>query len=136
MTLSHVSLERNLCKVCFDEFNTNAILIDNLLRNSLERTTLTGWGLCPDCQKLHDDGYVAIIGVSNKGVKSQTMLTPNDANRTGDIAHLRRSVWEQILHTPIPVDEDGNPHVFVFADVEVISALKAMMGDAPDEVAQ
>lgn len=123
---SHVSLERKLCKVCVSDFETNAILLDKHLRPSLERTTLTGWGLCPACQDLHDKGYVAIVGVSNAYREGQTVLTPSSAKRTGDIAHLRRSAWQQVFNSPVPADADGELLPLVFASDDVITLIKDM----------
>ena len=58
---SHVSLEQHVCLVCGTAFDTGAILLDKRLRASMERHTATGWGLCPEHQKLADDGFVALI---------------------------------------------------------------------------
>ncbi|HHW2678374.1 hypothetical protein [Pseudomonas aeruginosa] len=55
---SHVSLEQHVCLVCGTGFDTGAILLDKRLRASMERHTATGWGLCPEHQKLSDDGLL------------------------------------------------------------------------------
>lgn len=123
---SYVSLERKLCKVCVSDFETNAIVLDKHLRPNLERTTLTGWGLCPACQDLHDKGYVAIVGVSNAYREGQTVLTPSSAKRTGDIAHLRRSAWQQVFNSPVPVDADGELLPLVFACDDVLTHIKSV----------
>ena len=58
---SHVSLEQHVCLVCGKAFETGAILRDKRRRASMERHTATGWGLCPEHQKLSDDGFVALL---------------------------------------------------------------------------
>lgn len=58
---SHVSLEQHVCLVCDTAFDTGAILLEKRLRQSMERYTATGWGLCPEHQKLSDDGFVALV---------------------------------------------------------------------------
>ena len=58
---SHVSLEQHVCLVCGTRFDTGAILLDRRLRASMERHTATGWGLCPEHQKLSDEGFVALV---------------------------------------------------------------------------
>src|SRR3546814_20782436 len=58
---SHVSLEQHACLVCGARFDTGAILLDKRLRASMERHTATGWGLCPEHQKLSDAGFVALV---------------------------------------------------------------------------
>lgn len=45
---SHVSLERRVCLVCGTHFDTGSLLLDKRLRQSLERYTTTGWGLCAE----------------------------------------------------------------------------------------
>lgn len=57
---SHVSLEQHVCLVCGAAFDTGAILLDRRLRASMKHHTATGWGLCPEHQKLSDDGFVAL----------------------------------------------------------------------------
>jgi hypothetical protein len=58
---SHASLEQHVCLVCGARFDTGAILLDKRLRASMERHTATDWGLCPEHQKLSDDGFVALV---------------------------------------------------------------------------
>ena len=58
---SHVSLEQHVCLVCGKAFDTGTILLDKRLRASMEHHTKTGWGLCPEHQKLADDGFVALV---------------------------------------------------------------------------
>ena len=58
---SHVSLEQHACLVCGVSFGTGSILLDKCLRATMKRCTGMGWGLCPEHQKLSDDGLVALI---------------------------------------------------------------------------
>lgn len=58
---SYVSIEQHVCIVYCTAFDTGAILLDRRLRASMGRHTATGWGLCPEHQKLFDDGFVALI---------------------------------------------------------------------------
>ena len=56
---SHVSLEQQLCLVCCTAFDTGSILLDRRLRASLKHHTTTGWGLCPEHQRLFSESFVA-----------------------------------------------------------------------------
>src|SRR5215467_9695541 len=58
---SHVSLEQHTCLVCMKSYGTGALLLDRRLRATLEHHTLTGWGLCPEHQKMNQEGFVALI---------------------------------------------------------------------------
>jgi hypothetical protein len=54
---SHVSLEQQLCLVCGTAFDTGNILLDRRLRASMKHHTTTGWGLCPEHQRLFSEGF-------------------------------------------------------------------------------
>lgn len=104
MTKSYVSMEQKCCAVCGATFDTGNILLDRRLRESMESTTITGWGLCPDHQKLYDDGYIALVGVDPD--KTRITETPW---RTGHVAHLRASRWSEVFSAPLPSME-GTAH--------------------------
>ena len=125
MSKSHVSMERHVCKVCGQLYDTGAILLDNRLRESMEARTLTGAGLCPEHQKLYDEGYVALVGVdaSQSHISANDSIKPEDAYRTGDVAHVRRTVVARIFNVPIA---DDIP--LVFCEPAVITKLQEMMG--------
>src|SRR5256885_1673808 len=126
---SHVSMEQHVCLVCGVAFDTGAILLDKRLRASMERHTTTGWGLCAEHQKLADDDFVALVecdpqrsGSPNGSVK------PEQAYRTGRLAHLKRHVFSKMFNVPI---EANQPCVFV--EPGVIEQLEAMVSPARSE---
>ena len=94
---SHVSLEQHVCLVCGTAFDTGAILLDKRLRASMERHTATGWGLCPEHQKLSDDGFVALVECDpqRSGSQASGRMKPEQAYRTGRLAHLKREAFEK-----------------------------------------
>lgn len=127
---SHVSMEQHVCQVCGIKFDTGSLLLDRRLRDSMERYTTTGWGLCPEHQKLFDDGYVALVECDpqRSGMTSSTdRLKPENAYRTGRIAHLRRSVFADIFDTPVEADLP-----LVFIEPGVIEQLQAMEKSSED----
>ena len=110
---SHVSVEQHLCLVCVVTFDTGNILLDRRLRASMKRHMTTGWGLCPEHQKLSDDGFVALVECDLQGnglPAADTILKPEQAYRTGRLAHLRREMFAQVFNVPIAADQ---PCVFV-----------------------
>ncbi len=110
---SHVSLEQHVCMVCGVTFDTGTILLDRRLRASMEQRTTIGWGLCAEHQKLADDGYVALIECApqRSSVPSgATHMKPEQALRTGSIAHVKREVFARLFDVPIAADQ---PCVFV-----------------------
>src|SRR5687768_7532768 len=93
---SYVSLEQGACLVCGRPYDTGSILFDLRLRESMERHTITGWGLCPEDLLLHEQGYVALVECdpekSGNPREGDTVL-PGNAYRTGPVAHLKREMF-------------------------------------------
>ncbi len=121
---SHVFLEQHVCLVCGARFDTGAILLDKRLRASMERHTATGWGLCPEHQKLSDDGFVALVECDpqrSRAAAGAARMKPDQAHRTGRLAHLKHEVFADVFNVPI---EDKQPCVFV--EPGVIEQLQAM----------
>lgn len=50
MSKSHVSVGQKICVVMWKPYDAG-IILDRRLKNSLESTTLTGLGLCPEVKK-------------------------------------------------------------------------------------
>lgn len=110
---SYVSIERRICIVCGTEYDTNALLIDKRLRSSLDKHTVTGWGLCSKDQQLYDAGFVALVEIDPE--KSGTppdseSVRPEQVYRTGTLAHLRRDIAAKVFNVAIRQDL---PCVFV-----------------------
>ena len=121
---SHVSMEQHVCLVCGVAFDTGAILLDKRLRASMERHTKTGWGLCAEHQKLADDGFVALVECDPQRSGSPAgggRVKPEQAYRTGRLAHLKREAFAQVFNVPIAADQ---PCVFV--EPGVIEQLQTM----------
>ncbi|EVT87803.1 vacuolar-type H+ATPase subunit A [Pseudomonas aeruginosa VRFPA09] len=122
---SHVSLEQHVCLVCGTHFDTGAILLDKRLRASMERHTATGWGLCAEHQKLSDDGFVALVECDPERSGSPAgggRVKPEQAYRTGRLAHLKRKVFTELFNVPIAAEQ---PCVFV--EPGVIEQLQTMV---------
>jgi hypothetical protein len=122
---SYVSMERHLCLVCGTEYDTGAILLDRRLRASLDRHTTTGWGLCPEHQRLFDNGFVALVEcdpAKSGHPSSADRLKPDQAYRTGRVAHLKRDVFARVFGDPIDSKLSS-----VFVEPGVIEKLEAMV---------
>ena len=110
-----VSLGMATCPVCGAR-HADSVLIQtrDITHPKLGRETSTGWAMCPEHQKLKDEGYVAMVVVTN--TEQPTLET---ANRTGDIMHVRESVWPRIFNVPVP------PKGLAFIDTEAFTQIKA-----------
>lgn len=124
---SHVSLEQHVCLVCGKVFDTGAILLDKRLRASMEHHTKTGLGLCPEHQKLSDDGFVALVECDPQRSGSQAggRMKPEQAYRTGRLAHLRRTAFAQVFNVSI-----DDTQACVFVEPGVIDQLQSMVASA------
>lgn len=127
---SHVSLEQRVCLACGSPFDTGCMLLDKRLRQSMECHTVTGWGLCPEHERLFKEGYVALVECDPQrsgGAPSWGSMKPEQAYRTGRLAHLKREAFAKVFNVPISAEQ---PCVFVEPDV--IVQLQAMVEPAPD----
>src|SRR5215831_20757965 len=100
MSKSHVTIEKHACIVCGKLFDTGAILLDTRLRERFERETTTGLGMCPEHQKMKDDGYVALIECDPEKSKVKAgaaTLHSDDAYRTGNVCFIRRTAWDHVF---------------------------------------
>jgi hypothetical protein len=91
-----------------------------------ERGSGDVWGLCPEHQKLADDGFVALVECDpqRSGAPGADHIKPEQAYRTGRLAHLRRAAFARVFNMPI---EDRQACVFV--EPGVIKELQAMVVD-------
>ena len=125
---SHVSLEQHVCLVCGVTYDTGSILLDKRLRASMKHHSTTGWGLCPEHQKLSDDGFVAMVECDpeRSGLPGDRLKT-EQAYRTGRLAHLKRGVFATVFNVPVAADQ-----ACVFVEPGVIERLEAMVEPASD----
>ena len=123
---SHVSMERCVCFICTAEYDTGAILLHRRLRPCLERYTVTGWGLCPEHQRLFDDGFIALVechlprGGASEAPAAE-MMDPSHAERTGRVAHMKREVFLQLFNVEI-----AQTFPCVFVEPTVMEYLEAL----------
>ena len=122
MSKSHVSMEIHICKVCGHKFHTGNLLLDKELKQRLGRDTLTGYGLCNADQQRYNDGYLALIEISN--AKDSSMTIGNTIpDRTGTILHIRREVFNQMFsHNKV-----GEEIPMIFIDTKLCTKLKELV---------
>jgi len=127
---AHVGMETRLCIVCGKESETGSVLLDRHLKNSLERHTCTGYGLCPEHQKLYNDGYIALVEVDPTKSKLGPLegeLLPSNAHRTGGVIHLRLEAARQIITGVGLFQLNGKMHPMLFMDAEAVAKIKSMI---------
>lgn len=126
MTKSYVSLETKVCPVCGIEFETDTLLMDTQLKESMEQRTATGYKLCPKHQKEFEDGYIHLV-VAESEDRNTNVIKIEDALYTGEIISVKRAILSQI------VDRDLDPRIpFVYIEPEAAAIIKQMAG-IPDQ---
>lgn len=89
---------------------------------------LAGWGLCPERQKLSDDGFVALVECDpqRSGAPAGAgRMKSEQIYRTGRLAHLKRHVFAKVFNVPIADDQ-----ACVFVEPDVIEQLESMVARA------
>ena len=123
MSKSHVSMEQKVCLICRQTYDTNAILLDTRMRDSLECHTVTGPGQCSECEAMNAKGYVALVGATGDDPSGDTMQ-PADAIYTGEVCWLKRHAAEQII------DTDLTGFNFVYIEPDAVTKLKEVFKEA------
>jgi hypothetical protein len=127
---SHASIEQRRCQACGTTFDTGSILLDKRLRASMERHTTTGWGLCPDHQKLFSDGFVALIEFDPERsvmTSGASRVDSENAYRTGRLAHIKREAFAKLFNVTIDAGQ-----ACMFVEPGIIERLQAMTAPASD----
>lgn len=119
---SYVSVEIHLCPICTKKHHTG-VLLDKSLRKSLDRETVTGWGICSDCQAKLDQDYIALVAgeMSKSEVLPNGNVKPDGIYRTGEIVWVKKDAADKIFNVPV------NPP-FVWIDQEAVLKIMSMLG--------
>ena len=112
----YVAIAEHICPVCgtTHTFNTE-ILIHKNLRSIPEDKRCIGYGLCESHQKLFDENYIACVVATNAGEHEKMQL--DEAIRTGEIFHLKKTVFNEIFDIVLP---DNLELTFITPEVATI----------------
>lgn len=100
---SFVSLEEHVCVVCGQTYGTGNLLLDRRLRERFDIHTVTGYGMCPDHEKLRADGFVALVEADDsKSAVVGDHVRDSKAHRTGTYAHIKAEVFTEMFGQPVP----------------------------------
>lgn len=116
---SYVSLEQHLCSICANKFDVG-VLLDRRLGNRLEPTTVTGYGVCPECQKMLDTDYIAIVGADpTKSKVVNGRVDQSEVYRTGRMLFMKRPVAKRMFNLEIAA--------LMFCDDAVIDRIEQLL---------
>ncbi len=115
-----VAIAKHVCPVCLDQHTYNTeILINKKLKAIDPEKVTTGYSLCMECDDLNKNGFLALIEIIDSYPEGNQKVSFQEANRVGNIVHLRREVVDSMFD--VPVDKD-TPLVFI--DSKVMDMLK------------
>lgn len=118
MTKSHVGMGIHVCPVCCLHHDEVVLVQTRMgLPPKLTSNMFAGWAMCPEHQKLLDEGYTAMIEVTGQPIGLA------DADRTGRIAHVRNEAWPRIFNTEPPAGG------IAFAEVGLFDKLQEKVED-------
>lgn len=124
MEKSFVTIEQHSCGICGKTYDTGNLLLDKHMKQSFDRTTVTGFGICKKCDVLNQQGYLALVGIDpSKSVEINGLVNPNDAYRTGSVARIRREVATKLFDIPLEIIQ----RPFCFVEQAVIDQLNRMI---------
>ena len=100
MEKSFVTLEQNVCPICTKVFETGNLLMDTRIRNgklmeTFDKYTVTGYSICEECQKMVDEGRVALVEINEPSDPNN--LTLDNVDRTGKIGWMKRDIVQQLI---------------------------------------
>jgi hypothetical protein len=83
-------------------------------------------GLCPKDEKIHKDGYIALVGIISAGKSDKVNI---QADRTGKIAHLDRKLAAELFEL---VDTEANIPILYVED-DLLDQLHFLITDVINE---
>lgn len=87
------------------------------LRRKFEMKDPANWGLCVEHEKLHQEGFIALVEAvqpSHTLAEDGTVQDGGDPHRTGKVIHVRYELAEQLFKTAI---DRSLPMVFCLPNV-------------------
>lgn len=124
MSKSYVTMEQKLCPICGTKHDTDALLLDTRMRDKFEMKTVSGYGLCKECQSKRDNEYIALVvcDETKSNIAGDTLKMEN-AYRTGEIFHIKKEAAKQIFNKV----KDIAKRDMVFIDSKLAKQLKERM---------
>ena len=113
---NYVAMEKNVCEICGQIFDTGSILIDKRLKDLDEKKTVTGYGRCESCNELVEE-YLTLVVVdeSKSGASPEGNIKQENAYRTGELIRVKRTAIDKIFD--IGDEEKTLPIMFIGMEV-------------------
>lgn len=99
-----IAIEQYRCKACGNVYDARSILLDKKLQKILKNRMITKDGVCEECRKKMDDGYIALIEINSKKsvlAEGTRVTRPENVYRTGRIAWIKKQVANELFNESI-----------------------------------
>lgn len=125
---SYVTMEAKVCPVCGKTFQTDSLLLDRGLKKRFDRETVTGFDLCEEHRKQHEEGFVHLVEVDeSKSKLTNGKIKIEDAYRTGVIVSVKANVLDSL-----GFPEGTSKLPFIFIDHKMVELLEKVHDQAED----
>ena len=128
--MSYIEMEQKQCPICgVIHKHKTGILLGKRLKDIDPEKTITGRALCEEHDLLWEDGFVALVVVTNTAGNPEhdDKLKFGSADRTGDVMHMQKNAFCHVLGVP---DDEVKPMVFI--DTILFNKLKEMVAELPE----
>jgi len=107
-----IAIAQRICNVCGQLYSTNEVLQqNNFSKKFKEGENILGYGICNKHQKLYKAGYLALV-VINPPNDTKALITQKNADRTGEIIHIKYAIFNHIITGDL-VDSEKYPMTFI-----------------------
>lgn len=111
-------MEQKQCPICGKIEDTGSLLLDKRLRKQFDYKTLTGFGMCKECEEFSKE-YLTLIVCKNMHDK-RTTLKVEEADRTGELIRIKYGAAKNIFNIPLDLP-------MAFIDEEAANKIKSMV---------
>jgi len=123
--MSYVAVDNKVCPICGKKHSIG-VLLDRRLREDTfkEKDVVTGYENCPECVSKLEDGYMALVEISDTMPEPEGDKQPTknleDVTRTGRMLWIRRDCVNV-----------GNPSPMAWIDKETYDELESRVAQNP-----
>ena len=122
-------MSNKICIVTGKKYQDGAIILDSRMKPSLEKDTVTGYGISPEIEQKINSGYIVLVEVdmSKSGVSLTDTINPENAYRTGSVMYVKKNRFGLFFNVDPP---EGK---IAYVPKEVIDLIKEKTGYVQDK---
>lgn len=116
-----VAIEKFMCNICGVTHSHGGGVLINMKLKKIPEDPIVGYSRCKEDDDKFKNDYVALVVINNDNIDGDEdeRIKLWDANRTGEIIHIKYDVFNKIFNRDIPSTLD-----MAFIDVDTANAIK------------